>query len=82
VVVAVGLTLVEPVAEMEVKDPGEMAIVVAPDVVQLRVLLDPELMLIGLAVKELIVGLLELFVFTVTVTVEVAEPDELVAVSV
>jgi hypothetical protein len=82
VVVADGLTLVEPVAEMEVKDPGEMAIVVAPDVVQLRVLLDPELMLIGLAVKELIVGLLELFVFTVTVTVEVAEPDELVAVSV
>jgi hypothetical protein len=82
VVVADGLTLVEPVAEMEVKDPGEIAIVVAPDVVQLRVLLDPELMLIGLAVKELIVGLLELFVFTVTVTVEVAEPDELVAVSV
>jgi hypothetical protein len=82
VVVADGLTLVEPVAEMEVKDPGEMAMVVAPDVVQLRVLLDPELMLIGLAVKELIVGLLELFVFTVTVTVEVAEPDELVAVSV
>ena len=81
-VVADGLTLVEPVAEMEVKDPGEIAIVVAPDVVQLRVLLDPELMLIGLAVKELIVGLLELFVFTVTVTVEVAEPDELVAVSV
>jgi hypothetical protein len=80
--VADGLTLVEPVAEMEVKDPGEMAMVVAPDVVQLRVLLDPELMLIGLAVKELIVGLLELFVFTVTVTVEVAEPDELVAVSV
>jgi hypothetical protein len=46
------------------------------------VLLEPEVMLEGLAMKELIVGLLELFVFTVTVTVELAEPDELVAVSV
>jgi hypothetical protein len=82
VVVAVGLTLVEPVADAEVKEPGEMATLVAPDVVQLSVLVEPELMLVGLAVKELIIGLLELLVFTVTVTVEVVEPDELVAVSV
>lgn len=80
--VAVGLTLVEPLADVEVKEPGEMVIVVAPEVAQLSVLLEPEVMLEGLAVKELIVGLLELFVFTVTVTVEAAEPDELVAVSV
>jgi hypothetical protein len=82
VVVAVGLTLLEPLADVEVKEPGEMATLVAPDVVQLSVLVEPELMLVGLAVKELIVGLLELFVFTVTVAVEVVEPDELVAVSV
>jgi hypothetical protein len=82
VVVAVGLTLVEPLADVEVKEPGEMATLVAPDVVQLSVLVEPELMLVGLAAKELIVGLLELLVFTVTVTVEVTEPDELVAVSV
>jgi hypothetical protein len=82
VVVAVGLTLVEPLSDVEVKEPGETAILVAPDVVQLSVLVEPELMLVGLAVKELIVGLLELLVFTVTVTVEVVEPDELVAVSV
>jgi len=81
-VVAVGLTLVEPLAEVEVKEPGEIAILVAPEVVQLRVLLEPELMLVGLAVNELIVGLLELFVFTVTVTVEVVEREEFVAVSV
>ena len=79
---AVGLTLVEPLADVEVKEPGEMAILVAPEVDQVSVLLEPEVMLEGLAVKELIVGLLELFVFTVTVTVEAAEPDELVAVSV
>jgi hypothetical protein len=81
-VVAVGLTLVEPLADVEVKELGEMATVVAPDVAQFSVLVEPELMLVGLAVKELIVGLLELFAFTVTVTVEVVEPDELVAVSV
>ena len=80
--VAVGLTLVEPLADVDVKVPGVIAMLVAPLVAQLSVLLVPEFMLVGLAVKELIVGLLELFVFTVTVTVEAAEPDELVAVSV
>jgi hypothetical protein len=78
--VDVGLTLVEPVAELEVKLPGEMAIDVAPVVDQLKVLLDPELMLVGFAAKELIVGLLP--ALTVTVSVEVVEPAELVAVSV
>jgi hypothetical protein len=82
VVVAVGLTLVEPLADAEVKEPGVMPILVAPEVIQLSVLLEPEVMLEGLAMNELIVGLLELLVFTVTVTVEVAEPDESVAVSV
>ena len=81
-VVAVGLTLVEPLADVEVKEPGVMPILVGPEVIQLSVLLEPAVMLEGLAMKELIVGLLELFVFTVTVTVDVAEPDELVAVSV
>jgi hypothetical protein len=82
VVVAVGLTLVEPLGEVEVKVPGVMAIVVAPVVAQLSMLLEPELMLVGLAVKELTVGLPGVFVVTVTVAVDVAEPAALVAVSV
>jgi hypothetical protein len=58
-----------------------IAIVVAPLVAQLKLLLDPELMLVGFAENELIVGLLPA-AFTVTVTVFVDEPTELVAVSV
>jgi len=77
----VGLTLVEPVAELEVKVPGVIEIVVAPEVDQLRLLLEPESMPAGLAVKELIVGLLAETV-TVTLTVDVLEPEELVAVTV
>ena len=80
VVVAVGLTLVEPLADVEVKDPGVMAMVVAPPVAQLRVLLVPELIVVGLAVKELMVGVLP--VLTVTVTFKVFEPAALVAVRV
>jgi hypothetical protein len=56
IVVAVGLTLVDPLADIEVNPPGEIEIVVAPLAVQLRVLLAPELMLAGLAPKEVIVG--------------------------
>ena len=41
---------------MEVKVPGAMATVVAPVTVQLNVLLDPELMLVGFAVKEVMAG--------------------------
>ncbi len=60
--------------------PGVMARLVAPVVAQLKVLLEPEVMLVGLAVKELMVGLLA--PFTVTVSVDVVEPEALVAVSV
>ncbi len=78
---AVGLTVVELLADVEVNAPGVMAMLVAPVVTQLSVLLEPELMLAGLAVNELIVGA---FIGTVTVTVAVAvvEPPALVAVSV
>ena len=79
-VVAVGLTLVEPDAEVDVKVPGVMAMLVAPEVVQLSVLLEPEVILVGFAAKELITGLLG--GFTVTVSVDVAEPAALLAVSV
>jgi hypothetical protein len=61
VVVEVGLTLVEPLAELDVKLPGAMAIVVAPLVDQLSVLPAPELMLVGLAVNEAIEGFAVLF---------------------
>jgi hypothetical protein len=56
VVVAVGLTLVEPLAEVDVNVPGEIEILDAPVVDQLSVLLLPDFMLAGLAVKEVIVG--------------------------
>jgi hypothetical protein len=55
-VVTVGLTLIEPVADEDVNVPGVMAILAAPDTIQLSVLLVPELMLAGSAVKEAIVG--------------------------
>ena len=78
--VAVGLTLVEPLANVDVKVPGVMAIALAPVVVQLSVLAAPEVILAGLAVKETMIGL---FVdVTVTVTVDVAEPAAFAAVNV
>ena len=79
-VVAVGLTLVEPLADVDVNVPGVMATLAAPLVAQLNTLLEPELILVGLAVKALIVGLLPVLI--VTVCVEVTEPALLVAVSV
>ena len=79
-VVADGLTSVEPLADVEVNVPGVMAILVAPVVAQLSMLLEPEDIVVGLAVKELIVGLPE--ILNVTVTVDVEEPLALVAVSV
>jgi len=51
-VVAVGLTVVEPLEDVEVKLPGEMEREVAPLVAQVSVLLVPELMLAGLAENE------------------------------
>jgi hypothetical protein len=78
VVVVAGETVVEPLADVDVKVPGVMAMPVAPVVVQVSVLLAPDLMLTGLAVNEVIgCGLL-----TVTVAVAWTEPAELVAVSV
>ena len=78
--VAVGFTLVDPLACVEVNVPGVIAIEVAPLVAQLNVLLEPELMLVGFAANELIVGLL--VAVTVTVAVDVTEPVALVAVNV
>jgi hypothetical protein len=66
VVVAVGLTLVEPLADADVNVPGVMAMLVAPVVAQLSVLLKPEVMLAGLAVKLTMTGTAGV---TVTVTV-------------
>jgi hypothetical protein len=80
VVVAVGLTLVEPLADADVNVPGVMAMLAAPAVAQLSVLLEPEVMLAGLAVNEAMLGLPA--VVTVMVSVDVAEPAALVAVSV
>ena len=78
--VAVGLTLVEPLANVDEKVPGVMAIALAPVVDQLSVLAAPEEILAGLAVKETMIGL---FVdVTVTVTVDVAEPAAFAAVNV
>jgi hypothetical protein len=56
VVVAVGLTVVEPLAEVDVNVPGVIAMLVAPFVAQVNVLLTPEFMLVGLAVNEVTVG--------------------------
>jgi hypothetical protein len=75
-----GFTVVDPLADVEVNVPGAMAMEVAPVVAQLSLLLEPEAMLAGLAVKELMVGLLG--VVTVTIAVDVTEPAALVAVNV
>jgi hypothetical protein len=82
VVVAVGLTLVEPLADVDVNVPGVIAMLVASVVAQLNVLLEPDVTLVGLAVKELMVGVPDVFAVTVTVAVDVVEPEALVAVSV
>ena len=78
----VGLTLVEPLADVDVNVPGVMVMLGAPVVAQFSVLLEPEEMLVGLAAKELTVGLLGGFAVTVTTAVDVMEPAALVAVSV
>ena len=56
-----------------------MAILVAPAVAQISVLLEPEVILVGLAVNELMIGLPA--VVTVTISVDVVEPAALVAVN-
>ena len=55
-VVAVGLTLVEPLAIVDVNVPGVMERLVAFVIAQLSVLLAPEFMLAGFAVKDETVG--------------------------
>jgi len=80
VVVALGLTVVEPLADVEVNGPGVIAMLVAPLVAQFNVLPAPGAMLAGFAVKELIVGLLA--AITDTTTVAVVAPAALTAVSV
>lgn len=55
-VVAVGLTLVEPLADADVNAPGVMATLVAAVVAQLSVLLEPEVIVVGRAINEVIVG--------------------------
>jgi hypothetical protein len=78
VVVAVGETVVELLPDVVVNVPGVMAMLVAPVILNARVLPDPGPMLAGLAVNESIAGGL----ITVTVTWAVAEPAEFVAVNV
>jgi hypothetical protein len=65
---------------VDVNVPGVMAILVAAVVAQLSVLLEPVVIFVGRAVKELMVGLLA--AFTVRVRVDVVEPAALVAVRV
>jgi hypothetical protein len=52
----VGLTPVEPRADVDVNVPGVMATLVAPAVAQLRVVVAPEVIDGGSAAKERIVG--------------------------
>jgi hypothetical protein len=66
---------------LDVNVPGVIAMEVAPLVDQFKSLLEPELMLAGLAENEWIVGLLAA-AFTVTVTIIVDVPTAFVAVSV
>jgi hypothetical protein len=54
--VDVGLTLVEPLAAVDVKVPGVMPMEAAPVVAQLRLLLEPELIVGGFAVNDVMVG--------------------------
>jgi len=69
VVVTVGLTIAEPLAYLDLNLPGVMTTLVAPFVDQLSVLLEPEVIVVGLAAKELIFGRAS----TGTVCVEVTD---------
>jgi hypothetical protein len=82
VVVADGDTAVEPVGAAEVNPPGLIAMLVAPLVDQLSVLLAPVLILEGLAVNEVIVGFAPPDAVTVTVATLVTVSAPLPAVSV
>jgi hypothetical protein len=54
--VAVGLTVVEPLAELEVNDPGVIAMLLALLVAQFKVLLEPEVIVVGVAANDVTVG--------------------------
>ena len=56
VVVDVGLTLAEPLADADVSVPGVTAMLVAPVVTQLSVLAEPEFIPAGFAANDLIAG--------------------------
>jgi hypothetical protein len=56
VVVAVGLKTTDPLADVDANVPGVTAMPVAPVAAQLNVVLAPEMIDVGLAEKELIVG--------------------------
>jgi hypothetical protein len=56
VVVDAGFTLVEPLANAEVKVPGVMVTLAVPVVTQLRELVEPKLIVTGAAVNEVMVG--------------------------
>ena len=71
-----GLTLVEPLAKVDVNVPGVMATLVAPVVAQLSVLLTPELMVVGLALKDVIAGM-DPFPEDVLDDVPAAQPDRM-----
>ena len=76
--VAVGLRVVEPLAAVDVKVPGVMAMDVAPVAFQESVEDWPEAMEAGLALNDVMAG----GGVTVTVAVAVVEPPLLVAVKV
>ena len=71
----VGLTLVDPVAEVELNVPGEIEIVVAPLVVHFSVLLVPVVTLVGLAAKDVIEGAVPVPVVFVVVEA-LPQPDK------
>ena len=73
-----GVTVVAPVADADVKFPGEIEILVAPVVAQLKLLLAPDAMVLGAAKNEPITG----FVGAVTATVTVAEDEPVASVAV
>jgi hypothetical protein len=80
--VDVGDTLVDPLADVEVNEPGVMLMLVAPPVVaQLKVVLPPAVIVPGLSVNDVIVGL-DAAGFTVTVAELLVEPELFVAVNV
>jgi hypothetical protein len=76
VVVAVGLTVVEPVADVELYEPGERETVVALVVAQASELLVPLLTLAGFAAKDVIAGMDEAGGVFGVLVVALPQPDK------